>query len=352
MVLTLIGARPQFVKAAVVSKAFADAQIPETILHSGQHYDERMSNIFWDELNIPKAAFNLNVGSGSHAQQTAQMMTGLEEFILGMKEFPKAVLLYGDTNTTVAGSLVAAKLHIPVIHIEAGLRSFNRAMPEEINRVVTDHLSELLFCPSGEAVKQLEKEGITKNVYDVGDVMYDSFLTFSAIAKKQKTDEQQAKWPESFILLTLHRPVNTDHPDTLSKILHELSLIDKQIVWPVHPRNRQNLNKLKISENVVLSEPLSYFEMLDALESCAAVITDSGGLQKEAYWAKKPCVTVRDETEWVETLDGGWNQLATSETGDISSKLKRLPVSQWKPLYGEGTASQKIAQIVKDRFKY
>lgn len=353
MILTLIGARPQFVKAAVVSRAFMNLQIPETIVHSGQHYDERMSEVFWDELKIPKPAFNLNVGSGTHAQQTAQIMTGLEDVILKMSPFPRALLLYGDTNTTVAGSLVAAKLHIPIIHIEAGLRSFNRTMPEEVNRVVTDHLSELLFCPSIEAVKQLIKEGIVDGVYEVGDVMYDSFLTFSAIARKLETGKSQVQLPEGdFILLTLHRPSNTDQQDVLSKILDELSRIGKQIIWPVHPRNRQSLNKLTIPKNLNITEPLSYLQMLDVLDKCSAVVTDSGGLQKEAYWAKRLCITLRNETEWVETLEGGWNQLCSAQIGEISTKLKKRPSAPWKPLYGEGKASEQIARIVQNKYQY
>lgn len=346
MILTLIGARPQFVKAAVVSKAFIEKNIPETIVHSGQHYDERMSQIFWEELGIPKPLYNLNIGSGSHAVQTAGMMTGLEQIINEMKEKPKAVLLYGDTNTTVAGSLVASKLHIPVIHIEAGLRSFNRTMPEEINRVVTDHLSDILFCPSEESVRQLATEGINKNVYNVGDVMYDSFLTFSALAKKINPVITEVDTTASFTLLTLHRPSNTDSREQLSKILTSLGELPVPIIWPVHPRNRGHIREITLPANITITEPFSYLQMLLVLEKCSTVITDSGGLQKEAYWAKKPCITLRDETEWTETLEGGWNRLSNPGDGNLLKAYTNSPQQPWKPLYGEGRAAQKIAEIV------
>lgn len=350
MILTLIGARPQFVKAAVVSKAFIENGIPETIIHSGQHYDESMSQIFWEELGIPQPMYNLNIGSGSHAIQTAGMMVGLEKLISEMKERPKAILLYGDTNTTIAGSIVASKLHIPIIHIEAGLRSFNRSMPEEINRVVTDHLSDFLFCPSDAAVKQLVSEGITKNVFNVGDVMYDSFLTFSAIARKKKISTSNLDLSQTFTLLTLHRPSNTDDHARLLQILNELSSLGTNIIWPLHPRNQQNIKKLNIPSNIHLTNPFSYFEMLNILEDCSSVITDSGGLQKEAYWAKKPCITLREETEWTETLNGGWNQLASSAEGDIATKFLQRPSIPWKSLYGRGDASMEIARVIKSYY--
>lgn len=348
MILTLIGARPQFVKAAVVSKAFLENAIPETIVHSGQHYDEKMSKVFWDELGIPQPAFNLHAGSGSHAVQTAKMMTGLEEIIKGLPEQPRAVLLYGDTNTTVAGSLVASKLHIPVIHVEAGLRSFNRNMPEEINRVVTDHLSDLLFCPSDSAVAQLAREGITEGVHNVGDVMYDAFLTFFALA--QKLGQYPLQMEEPFTLLTLHRPANTDDPGRLLGILEELSGLSSKVVWPVHPRNQEHLKSLQIPDNLIITQPFSYLEMLLVLNNCTNVITDSGGLQKEAYWAKKPCLTLRTETEWVETLEGGWNTLVSIE--ELSQKFGTIPFSDWQPLYGTGNAARFIAETIKKNCRY
>jgi UDP-N-acetylglucosamine 2-epimerase len=345
VIITLIGARPQFVKAAVVSKAFIEAKIPEIIVHSGQHYDERMSDVFWNELHIPKPLYNLNIGSGSHAVQTAGMMTGLEQIINELTEKPKAILLYGDTNTTVAGSLVAAKLHIPVIHIEAGLRSFNKTMPEEVNRIVTDHLSDLLFCPSDKSVKQLAAEGIYKNVYNVGDVMYDSFLTFSAIAKKLRLEKPVVSNASPFALLTLHRPINTDNKEILIQILNQLALLPAQIIWPLHPRNQNHIKSLTIPGNIQIAAPFSYLQMLLMLQNCSWIITDSGGLQKEAYWAKKPCLTLRNETEWIETLEGGWNQLVS--INDLAQKFNKNPYTAWKPLYGNGDASKKIAEIIK-----
>ncbi|PWU00001.1 MAG: UDP-N-acetylglucosamine 2-epimerase (non-hydrolyzing) [Bacteroidetes bacterium] len=345
MILTLIGARPQFIKAAVVSKAFLDSGIKEIIVHSGQHYEEKMSQVFWDELRIPHPFANLNVGSGSHSAQTAQILVGFEKIILELAEFPEAVLLYGDTNTTIAGALVASKMHIPVIHIEAGLRSFNREMPEEINRVITDHVSDILFCPSDSAVEQLKKEGITKNVFNVGDVMYDSFLAFSAIATKHASIKKLVGDLKDFILLTLHRPVNTDKKENLEQILSSLGQLDSKIIWPVHPRNRANLNKIALPQNIRITEPLTYFEMLLALEECSQVITDSGGLQKESYWAKKPCITLRDETEWTETLVGNWNQLA--KDNNLLEKINIKPKNAWSPLYGKGDAARQIASITK-----
>ena len=350
MIITLIGARPQFVKAAVVSHALLNEGIEEIIIHSGQHYDERMSNVFWDDLKIPKPLYNMQIGSGSHAVQTAQMMIALEEIILKQKKNIDGLLLYGDTNTTVAGSLTAAKMNIPVIHIEAGLRSFNREMPEEINRVVTDHLSALLFCPSESAVEQLKKEGITSNVYNVGDVMYDSFITFSELAPRNADISHIINGLSSITLLTLHRPVNTDNAEVLQQIIMQLGSLPTHLIWPVHPRNRVHMEKLRIPGNIKMIEPLSYFEMLLLLEKCEKVITDSGGLQKEAYWAKKPCITIRGETEWIETLEGDWNQLYSVVSNSLGDKFRKGPTSPWMPLYGNGNASERIAQIIKDKF--
>ena len=350
MIITLIGARPQFVKAAVVSRALLKEGIEEIIVHSGQHYDERMSKVFWDDLKIPSPSFNMQIGSGSHALQTAQMMIALEEIIKNLPQKPKALLLYGDTNTTVAGSLVASKIELPVIHIEAGLRSFNRSMPEEVNRVVTDHLSQLLFCPSESAVQLLRKEGVTENVYNVGDVMYDAFLTFSALAVKNASIAHLLNGQPHTTLLTLHRPVNTDNLDSLQKIMAQLAQLPTQLIWPVHPRNRVHLEKLQIPANLKLVEPLSYLEMLLLLEKCNKVITDSGGLQKEAYWAKKACLTLREETEWIETLSGNWNQLSSVRDDSLVKNFRNEPSVQWKPLYGNGNASEQIAELIKEKF--
>lgn len=348
--ITVIGARPQFIKAAVVSNALKILGIDESIVHTGQHYDSRMSEVFWDQLKIPKPYHNLNVGSFPHGTQTALIMKGLEELLLS-NTLPDALLVYGDTNSTIAGALVAAKLHVPVIHIESGLRSFNRSMPEEINRIVTDHISSLLFCSSEDALKLLDKEGITENVFVVGDVMLDAFNTFS----KQINDSNfisilNGKLKDSFVLMTIHRPSNTDSKHALNQILDAIREIPSQVVWPVHPRNHKLFSNLEIPTNLLLVEPVSYFDMLYLIQHCYKIITDSGGLQKEAYWAKKQCITVRDETEWVETLLGNWNQLVGPNTARILAAYQIEPATEWAPLYGDGKASKTISSIIKKQF--
>ncbi len=345
-ILSVIGARPQFIKAAVVSRALKNAGIVERIVHTGQHYDDAMSGRFLRELAIDNIVLNLNCGSGTHAQQTSQMMVGLESAILEHRDSIRAVLVYGDTNSSIAAALVASKMNIPVIHVESGLRSFNRSMPEEVNRVVVDHLSNLLFCSSSRGVTQLQQEGIRAPVIDVGDVMLDAFLMF--------TRAQQQLPPsiidgDRFCIATIHRPSNTDDEIRLQAIVHSLADIGMTCIWPIHPRLKQRMLGMHIPANIRIVEPLSYFEMLSALSLCQVVVTDSGGLQKEAYWAKKPCVTVRDETEWLETLDGGWNRLWNPEGEDIDFS-QVSPVTNWKPLYGDGKAGVRIAQIVGDMF--
>jgi UDP-GlcNAc3NAcA epimerase len=344
-IITLIGARPQFIKAAVVSKAFLHFGIEELIIHSGQHYDEKMSEVFWEELGIPKPYKNLNIGSGNHGVQTGSIMIELEKIILNENKI-SAILVYGDTNTTLAGALVGSKLNIPIIHIESGLRSYNRQMPEEVNRVLTDAISDVLFCPSKIAVENLSKEGIVNNIYEVGDVMWDAIKTFAPIAKS-KININKIIGHLDFTLLTLHRPSNTDNLFNLNNIISQLKQIQSEIYWPMHPRNKKHLSSLNLPSNLHLIEPLSYFEMLIALENCTQVITDSGGLQKEAYWNKKPCVTIRSETEWVETLENGWNILASPENNEILKAINNRNLGEWMPLYGNGKAAKEIAQIIK-----
>ena len=347
-IITIVGARPQFVKAAVVSKALVQEGIQESIIHTGQHYDYEMSTVFWDELNLPAPKINLEVGSGHHGAQTGLMLDKIESYILDQKRKPDGLIVYGDTNSTLAGALAASKLHIPVIHVEAGLRSFNRSMPEEINRVLTDHISGLLFCSSQKSVKLLKKEGITKDVFDVGDVMYDAILTFSQISERKYSLNDVVQFDENqFYLATIHRPSNTDSEENLKAILDAFAQINAPVVWPVHPRNRKKLEGSDIPRNIYMLEPVSYFKMITLLKNCKAVLTDSGGLQKEAYWMKKQCITIRKETEWVETLAGGWNQLTGPDTGKIISAVATKPTSNWEPLYGEGNASKKIARIIK-----
>jgi UDP-GlcNAc3NAcA epimerase len=344
-IITLIGARPQFVKAAVVSRSFIEAGFEELIIHSGQHYDEKMSEVFWKELNIPKPFKNLNIGSANHGEQTGNIMIQLEKLITNETNID-AIMVYGDTNTTLAGALVGSKLHIPIIHIESGLRSYNRTMPEEVNRVLTDAISTILFCPSQIAIDNLAKEGITKNVFNVGDVMWDAIKSFTPIARKT-VDLSNIIKHRNFILLTLHRPSNTDDIEILNNIIFQLSKIKSDIYWPVHPRNIKHLSSLNLPPNLHLIEPLSYFEMLIALEACEQVITDSGGLQKEAYWNKKPCITIRPQTEWVETLENGWNVLVSSQNNEIVNSIVNRKLSNWIPLYGNGNASEEIIKNIK-----
>lgn len=346
MIVTIIGARPQFIKASVISMALAEAGIKEDIIHTGQHYDTNMSDVFWDELGIPKPSINLNIGSGSHGAQTAMMIQEIEKFILNRKETTKAILLYGDTNSTLAGAIVGSKLNdVKVIHIEAGLRSFNKSMPEEVNRIMTDHVSDLLFCSSEIGVNQLKKEGILSPIYNVGDVMYDAVNTFLPMSKK--APEALIKTPKHFSLLTLHRPSNTDKKETIQSILDALGSIEESIIWPVHPRVKKQLDKLNTPDNIIVIEPVSYMNMLNLLDNCSKVFTDSGGLQKEAYWLKKQCITLRKETEWVETLEGGWNTIVHNDPKKIIDTYKSSPNTPWKPIYGHGDSSQKIVALIQ-----
>lgn len=347
-ILTIVGARPQFIKASVVSLALKEQGIEEEVIHTGQHYDTAMSEVFWDELGIPKPILNFQVGSGTHAVQTAAIMVALEEHLLNKQTTPyDAVLVYGDTNSTVAAALVCAKLHVPLIHIEAGLRSFNKKMPEEVNRIMTDHVSDLLFCSSDVGVSQLAKEGINKGVYNVGDVMYDSVQIFSEKAKESlKLSDIIPFKKNDYYLATIHRPSNTDSEENLLQILNSFSRMDKPIVWPVHPRNDARLKSLKIPSNLHLIAPQPYMSMLLLISSSNKVLTDSGGLQKEAYWLKKQCITLREETEWVETLEGSWNTLAGQRLWRLDEIIKINPTSAWKAIYGDGKASRKIAEII------
>jgi UDP-N-acetylglucosamine 2-epimerase len=348
MILSVIGARPQFIKAAVVSRALAAAGIAESVVHTGQHYDDAMSGRFLRELKIDNIIANLNCGSGSHATQTAEMMVALEKLMIAHAAEIRAVLVYGDTNSSIAAALAASKLQIPVIHVEAGLRSFNRAMPEEINRVLVDHLSELLFCSSNQGVEQLKREGIDKPVIDVGDVMLDAFETFAPEALQIARPSFVDGTP--FAIVTIHRPSNTDVPARLNAIINGLAEWGIRCVWPVHPRLRSRLQAMTLPTNIQPVEPLSYFEMLASLTACQCVVTDSGGLQKETYWAKKPCITARGETEWIETLENNWNQLWTAEEVPLPQLVATSPSAAWKPLYGDGTASTRIAEKIKGHF--
>ena len=348
-ILTIVGARPQFVKAAVVSRAIArhnqaaaGCPIEEIILHTGQHYDPAMSQAFFDEMEIPAPAANLGVGSGRHGETTGAMLVGIEREILARK--PDRVLVYGDTNSPLAGALAAVKLQVPVAHVEAGLRSFNRRMPEEINRIVTDRLSDLLFCPSARSRRWLEAEGISQGVHEVGDVMADAVLHY----------RNRAILPAiqgSFALATLHRAENTDDLARLKGILAALADCPVPVVLPLHPRTRKAMERERLAAAgfLRLCEPLSYFSLLGHLERCAFVVTDSGGLQKEAFFFGKRCITVRDETEWVELVDCGANRLVGAGQERIREAFAwardPLPLAT-RAVYGRGDAAERIVALL------
>ncbi len=338
-IISIVGARPQFIKAAAVSRAFlATPGIEETLVHTGQHFDDAMSAVFFAELAIPAPAYNLDIHSGGHGEMTGRMLEGLERVML--RERPDAVLVYGDTNSTLAGALTASKLQIPVIHVEAGLRSFNRRMPEEINRVMADHLSAVLFCPTSEAVKNLAAEGITEGVRRVGDVMYDATLfARERIEGPSAALDRLGLAASRYALCTLHRAENTDDDERFARLIDYLEDEARTwpIVFPVHPRTRQRLQRgRKPSDNLILLDPVGYFDMQRLLAGASQIFTDSGGLQKEAYFHRVPCVTLREETEWVETVEAGWNRLWT--TPDYK---KRRDIAE----YGDGNAAKQVAAI-------
>lgn len=371
--ITVIGARPQFIKAAVVSRALSkynqsvnssSLRINEKIVHTGQHYDDNMSQIFFKELEIPEPGYNLGVGSGKHGEMTGEMLQKIEEVLL--KEKPDCVLVYGDTNSTLAGALSAVKLHIPLAHVEAGLRSYNRRMPEEINRLVTDHISDILFCPTQQAVENLRIEGIVneeksdrllhkidnrqRKVALAGDVMLDSALYHGQFSTKPKFE-----LPKHFILATLHRAENTDNPGRLKTIFKAFKKINREIpiILPLHPRTKKKIAGLisqTSSSELHIVEPVSYHEMINLLKNCLLVMTDSGGLQKEAFFFKKPCVTLRDETEWIELINLGFNRVAGSDTKQILDAVQIMlnkKIDSDINLYGQGDSGRKIVTILQ-----
>jgi UDP-GlcNAc3NAcA epimerase len=339
-ILTVVGARPQFIKAAPVSRALARKGLREIVVHTGQHFDEAMSAVFFEELDIPTPAYNLEVNSLGHGAMTGRMLEKLEEVMLTEK--PDMVVVYGDTNSTMAGALAAAKLHIPVAHIEAGLRSFNRHMPEEINRVVTDHLSALLFCPTQTAVRNLAQEGVTEGVHASGDVMYDTTLAAVPRAESGSTIlEILDLLPKSYTVATIHRAENTDDPQQFMRLLAwlETAAHSRPVVMPTHPRTRRMMARLGVTlKGVRLIDPLGYLDMTRLVHEAAAIFTDSGGLQKEAYFHRVPCVTLRNETEWVETIEAGWNRLWTVP----NYAAPRREVLD----YGNGHAADLIVEVI------
>lgn len=346
--MSIVGARPQFIKAAAVSRALRTRH-HEVLVHTGQHYDYAMSEVFFNGLGLASPDVNLDVGSGRHGAQTGAMLKGIEDVL--MAEHPDCVLIYGDTNSTLAGALAASKLSIPVAHIEAGLRSFNRRMPEEINRVLSDHVSSLLLCPSDTAVRNLASEGITRNVHLVGDVMLD-VLNWA----KERLAERQAdhsKWlglvRGGYILATVHRSENTDDPACLTQILNALNLLSEPVVFPVHPRTRKVItgNGYRIEPHVRLIDPVGYLEMVGLASEARLILTDSGGLQKEAYWLGVPCLTTRHETEWVETVECGWNILVGPSTDNILSAARSFVPGTSRPkLYGDGNSALRCVDLL------
>lgn len=349
-ILTIVGARPQFIKAASISRALMKAGICEIMVHTGQHYDNGLSHIFFEELGIPTPAENLEVGSGSHGWQTGHMLIRLEESM--NKYRPDGVLVYGDTNTTLAGALAAVKLHIPLSHVEAGLRSFNTKMPEEHNRVITDHVADLLFAPTQAAVSNLRREGISsQKVHLVGDIMADAVsLHLSAAIQKSRIVSELGLQDKNFMVATIHRAENTDDPKKLRNILKGFkALCEKSIiVVPLHPRTRERLKDLDEKPGKVrFIEPVGYLDMIRLIHSARVVLTDSGGLQKEAYCLGVPCVTLRNETEWIETVEAGWNRLAGTDTDTIFKAAANFSPPGFRPdFYGDGDTARKIVEIL------
>jgi UDP-GlcNAc3NAcA epimerase len=341
-IISIVGARPQFIKHAPVSVALAK-KFNSISIHTGQHYDEQMSAIFYNELKIPRPDYLLDIeGATLHGAQTATMLTKIETILV--EERPAAVIVYGDTNSTLAGSLAASKLEIPVIHIEAGLRSYNREMPEEINRVVTDHLSQLLFVPTKTAVSNLAKEGITKNVFLTGDVMCDALVMMKPFLEK--------KHDSPYYFVTLHRPYNTDDKTRLLTILDVLNELPQRIIFPMHPRTSGNLRKWNADpaayKNISFVEPVGYKDSLSLQAFADCIITDSGGIQKEAYMLKKQCITIRKETEWIETVEAGCNTLVFDDLYRIAEIVKHPTRGKFDSIYGSGNAADEIVEIIED----
>ena len=356
-VITVIGARPQFVKAAVVSNAInnhnksSQDKIEEIIIHTGQHFDENMSKIFFDQMKIKEPDYNLDIHSLSHGAMTGQMMSKIEEILL--KEKPDWLLVYGDTNSTLAGALAAKKLHIKVAHVEAGLRSFNNKMPEEINRILTDRISDILFCPTLKAVENLKKEGyenFSAQIELSGDVMKDAAIYYNQFATKPN----EISLPDDFILSTIHRVENTDNTEKLDAIFNTLSKVsdDMKVIIPLHPRTKNIIAKrnIKISNNIIIIDPVGYLQMVFLLDKCKLVMTDSGGLQKEAYFFNKPCITLREETEWVELVENGYNTIVGSDSEKILKAYDNIKnadynINETNILYGKGNS----ADIIVDK---
>jgi UDP-N-acetylglucosamine 2-epimerase len=351
-IASIVGARPQFIKAAPVSRALASG-FKEVFIHTGQHYDYGMSEVFFAEMEMRPPDFNLGIGGGSHAEQTGKMLIELERIFNEVK--PDCVLVYGDTNSTLAGALAASKAQIPLAHVEAGLRSYNRAMPEEINRVLTDHISTLLFCPTDAAVENLAKEGINKGVHRVGDVMADAFFhNLERAHTKSKIMDQLGLEKGKYALATVHRASNTDNEQNVRSILSAFGSLSSRVIFPVHPRTRKMMQEwgISVNSNVMMVEPVGHFDMLTLQENANCILTDSGGVQKEAYLVGVRCITLREETEWVETVDAGWNRLAGVDAKKILDSFESwFPQTERPPLYGDGHAAVQISEILSSTLK-
>lgn len=356
-IVTIIGARPQFIKAALISGNIRNnrdyrKRIKEVLVNTGQHYDYNMSKSFFNELDIPRPAYDLNVGSAPHVAQVAAMMLGIDGIL--KKEKPDAVLVYGDTNSTLAGALTAARSKIPVYHVEAGLRSYDKSMPEETNRVLTDHVSSILFCPTRQAVENLEKENIREGVYNVGDIMYELAIDMSKTASKRSgIMKRLGLKKKGYILATIHRESNTDIKSNLSSIAAALRRIDTDIVFPVHPRTKKMLKafgllkKLETGKRIKIIPPVGYLDMICLENNARKIITDSGGVQKEAFFFRVPCITLRENSEWTETLNNGWNRLVGTDAGKIvAAAQKKYALGPHPAYYGNGSTSDKIINII------
>ena len=349
-ILSVVGARPEFIQAMPVSRVLREHH-QEILVHTGQHYHYRMSQTFFDELEIPAPDFNLEVGSGLHGYQTARILACMETVLLDQK--PDILIVRGDTNSTLASSLAACKLQIPTAHIEAGERSYNRRMPEEINRIVTDALVDIHFCASKEAIAHLASEGITDTAYWVGDVMLDVMQYTREIARRRSNVMSRLNLqPRSFSLVTIHRPANTDDLERLQQIVNTLNAISERIVFPIHPRTRKSLDQInaQFGCHVLAIEPVGYLDMVILEENARLIATDSGGVQREAYFLSVPCLTLRDETEWTATVESGWNRLVgVSPEKVLSSWCNFQPPDAHPPIFGDGTAAQRIVQILENR---
>lgn len=350
-IISVVGARPEFIQATPVSRALRPRH-QEILVHTGQHYDYLMSQAFFDELNIPPPDYNLEVGSGLQGYQTARILEEMEKVLLHEK--PDLVIVRGDTNSTLAGALAASKLHIPLAHIEAGERSYNRQMPEEINRIVTDRIADLLFCASREAVAHLLEEGIEQNVYWVGDVMFDVILQMLPIAREKSTILQRLGLaPQGYSLITIHRPANADDESRMGQIISALNQVQEPIVFPVHPRTRKSLAEMDVhfAPHIRVIDPVPYFDMIVLEENARLIATDSGGVQREAYFLRKPCLTVRNETEWTATVESGWNLLVGADPLKICAAwFSFQPPQEQPPIFGDGRAAQRIVQVLEEKF--